>query len=406
MDEEIDLRPYIAALLKNWYWIVGSGAIAALLALIVSFLLPPTYEATALVAITRSRYVMQFDERFQNVGQFQPLYRAYPELATSDAVLQELRQSSGEATGIETLGSLRQTLSASAGADPSMIRLSARGQDAEQITTLVNQWADIYVKKANELFGDQDAEQVSFFEDQLASAADNLEDAQRAMTAFQRENRSMILETKLLSYAVIQTDYLTRQQNLISLSGDIAGLQRQLAMQPDDQPVTKADQVTALLLQLKAFDAGEAVMLQVQSDRREDESPMSVAEQRALLESLADVLTEMTANIEGQLAGLELQVLQAQAELQQAAATYDRLERDLMVAQETYTTLSHRLEEARLTAEGVGSEAQLASYAAVPEWPMGRRNSVVVLLSFVLVAGAVSAVIIGRQWWGRVSATT
>ncbi|NCF68576.1 MAG: lipopolysaccharide biosynthesis protein, partial [Chloroflexi bacterium] len=52
MEEEIDLRPYVEALLRNWKWIIGAGILAALIALGFSFLMPSTYEATALVAVS------------------------------------------------------------------------------------------------------------------------------------------------------------------------------------------------------------------------------------------------------------------------------------------------------------------------------------------------------------------
>jgi len=48
IEEEIDLREYVLILLKYWKWIAGLTLIAAVVALIVSLLLPPTYEATAL----------------------------------------------------------------------------------------------------------------------------------------------------------------------------------------------------------------------------------------------------------------------------------------------------------------------------------------------------------------------
>jgi len=89
MEEEIDLRAYVLVLLKYWKWILGTTAAAAVVALVVSFLLPPTYEATALVVIKQPQYVMQFDPRFETLTQ-QPAYKAYPDLAKGDEVLEAL----------------------------------------------------------------------------------------------------------------------------------------------------------------------------------------------------------------------------------------------------------------------------------------------------------------------------
>ena len=65
LEEEIDLRPYIEALIKGWKWIVGAGLIVAIAAFGMSSLLPSTYEATSLVAITETRQNIQFDPRIQ-----------------------------------------------------------------------------------------------------------------------------------------------------------------------------------------------------------------------------------------------------------------------------------------------------------------------------------------------------
>jgi uncharacterized protein involved in exopolysaccharide biosynthesis len=401
LDEEIDLRPYLATLLKNWYWIVGSGVAAAIIALIISSLIPPTYEATALVAITRPRYVLQFDSRFQNVTNIQPVYRAYPELATSDGVLQELRGGYGNLIEAESLHNLRQAVSASAGADPSLIRLSAKGRDPQAITMLANGWADIYVQRANEIFGQQNGEQVDFFRAQLNMATVELEQAQQAMIAFQGQNRSVILETQLLSFHETQAAYLTRQQALILLLADIEGFQRQLAAQPDNQPATAADQLTALLLQLQAFGSGDVAVLQLPIEGAAANAPLLAAEQRAVLAQLVEAVSGTAVYIDQQLVELEPEILRAQTELQQLEATRDRLSRNLTIAQETYSTLSRKLEEARLTTEGVGSEVQLASYAAVPEravLPMRAVNTVVAaalgfLAAFLAVAMSV--------WWQK-----
>ncbi len=42
MEETIDLRVYIAILLKYWKEILGATLVAALVALVISFLLPPS----------------------------------------------------------------------------------------------------------------------------------------------------------------------------------------------------------------------------------------------------------------------------------------------------------------------------------------------------------------------------
>ncbi|MFN2245922.1 MAG: Wzz/FepE/Etk N-terminal domain-containing protein, partial [Candidatus Promineifilaceae bacterium] len=62
-DQEIDLRPYIEAVLNKWYWVVGAGVVFALIGVGIGLLRTQTFEATALVAITEPSQRVQFDPR-------------------------------------------------------------------------------------------------------------------------------------------------------------------------------------------------------------------------------------------------------------------------------------------------------------------------------------------------------
>src|SRR5687768_10655713 len=131
-------------------------------------MLPPTYEAAALVAVTEPRYLLQFDPRFQTVNDIQPAAQAYPELAVSDDVLSELLAGvTPRPANIETLGQLRKIVTAEPGADPSLVRLVVRSQDAEEAARLANTWAELFVVRADKLYSGQTEDQVSFFEGQL-----------------------------------------------------------------------------------------------------------------------------------------------------------------------------------------------------------------------------------------------
>lgn len=53
MEEEIDLRKYIGVLRRRWKLIVSITVLAVFVAGLVSFLMPPVYEARAAVLITK-----------------------------------------------------------------------------------------------------------------------------------------------------------------------------------------------------------------------------------------------------------------------------------------------------------------------------------------------------------------
>lgn len=381
MEEEIDLRAYVLVLLKYWKWILGTTVAAAIVALLVSFLLPPTYEATALVAVTKPRYVMQFDPRIAPVelisnAVVQPAYKAYPELASSDEILQEvLVRLNPRPEKLETLRDIRGIVKAESGTDPSVVHLTVRYRDPKVAAYIANLWAEIFVRRANEIYGTEARSQLQFFQQQLERARAELTAAEEALVEFQARNRESVLQNQLNSYQQMQADYLANQRQITYIIQDIQGLREQLSRQPTDRPATLADQLTALFLQIKAFNAQASAPIQLQVDSAATLSERSPREQIAFLNDLVRVLEAKSAEIEKRLAELEPQILALRQELQEIRNEEDRLIRARDVARETYMTLARKVEEARIAAEGASTEeVRLASQAAVPEEPASPRK--------------------------------
>lgn len=144
MEDEIDLREYINVIRRRWKLIVGVTAVAVIAAAVVSFLLPPTYEASAVVLITEPRYQMQFEPRFQTTDQWRPAYEAFPELAASDGVLQGVVEAyqPSPAAHLENwrLRSLKGMTEATSQGDPSLVKLTVSCRSPEDAAALANVW--------------------------------------------------------------------------------------------------------------------------------------------------------------------------------------------------------------------------------------------------------------------------
>jgi uncharacterized protein involved in exopolysaccharide biosynthesis len=376
LEEEIDLRAYIEVLLKYWYWIVGLAALAAAAAFVYTSLQPATYEARSVVIITAPRYQMQFDERFETqLGV--PAYKAFPTLATSDGVLQAVVEaySPSPASGIEkwTLTTLRRMVAATSEGDPSLVILTVTSRSPEDAAGIANVWADTLVVRGSALYGQGEAD-AAFFEAQAQEAQVALERAESALVDFQARNQISILGAKLDSLRQAQADYLGQQRSIGYIIQDVEGLGAQLAEQAADQSASLADSLTALLLQIKAFNAGSSTPVQLQVDGNASIADKSPAEQRAFLESLVATLRAKSAEIDGRLAELEPQILSSQRDLQAITVERDRLTRTLDLARDTYVTLARKLEEARISAQEENGTLHVGSHAAVPELPVGPRR--------------------------------
>ena len=87
-EDEIDLRPYINAVLKNW-WKIGLLAFAlAVIVFIFSRLQAPTYQATATILVPHNQLKLSLTDQFPtiDVGDERSRMSAYLVIAQSDAI--------------------------------------------------------------------------------------------------------------------------------------------------------------------------------------------------------------------------------------------------------------------------------------------------------------------------------
>jgi succinoglycan biosynthesis transport protein ExoP len=385
MEEEIDLRAYVDVLIRSWKWIAGLALVAAVAAFVVSLMLPGTYEASGVVIITQPRYQMQFDPRFKTVDQWTPAYKAFPTLATSDGVLRNVLDgyTPSPETGIEewTLRKLSGMVEATSEGDPSLVVLRVRSRSPEGAAAIANLWADALVNRGNKIYSERE-DDVAFFEAQVAQAEEALNQVDAALIEFEARSQANIVGAQLESSLQAQADYLTDQRAIAYVVQDIRGLRDQLAQQPGDRPISLADDLTALLLQIKAFslmqvkplDTQSSTPIQLQVNSAESISDKSPAEQIAFQDDLVAILEAKSSEIDGRLAELEPQTLALQERLQEFTAESERLVNARDLASETYLTLVRKLEEARISAQEENGVLQVGSYAAVPEEPVGPRK--------------------------------
>ncbi len=396
-DQEIDLRPYITAVFSKWYWIVGLGLLAGILAFVATSLLAtPVYEATALVSITEPRQRVQFDPRIVSVEENQPL-KAYPEIAVSDELLATLQAQLPEA-GALSLSRLRSILKASPGSDPSLLRLTARNEDPETASIIANGWAELFVVWANSTYGDSSEEQLVFFEQRLEDASADLQKAEESLVEYQAENLSAILDNELQALAKTHADLLAKEGEIRLISQDIESL----LAHSGENPNAAGDQFSTLILKLRAFGGppgdGEVTFpwhLQVNTDSfANDEDDLQ--EQLLNLQGSLAVQVEQTS---AALTEIEPKILAVQREKQEANATESLMLRQVELAEDTQTALARTVEEKRITSQDADTGVSLVSRSAVPAFPLADRQLISVLAA---VAGATlfaALIIILVTWW-------
>lgn len=403
MEETIDLRPYVEALLRRWWVILGAVIAGVLIAVFLNYS-QTNYRATALVAVTDPAQRLQFDTRIINTLDLGTLLQAYPELATSDEVLTILLDRAAELSNgsIASIAQLRDMLSANKGADPRLVRLSVRNEDPQLTADLANAWADTFVTFVNAIYQAQGGD-VEFFNDQLAETDAQLRAAERELVDFQSGSRMGIVDNQLQSLSTLQASYLAEQRRLKLAIDDIRALRDQIEAGEGDT-ITWGDQLAALSLQLKVYETASATpetgsALQLQLNSQEDLTTSQRAEQLSLLDDLAGAAERSLDELDVKLLGLEPSIFELQREKQDLFNQYEALTRDRDIAKETYVTLARKIDEVRIQAEDTDSGVRVISLAAPPIKP--ERSNVIFsaaaagLAAFLLSA----AVIILLAWW-------
>ena len=399
MYQEIDLRPFVKQLLRGWYILGGFGLVLALLAFIFSSLQEFNYQATALVVVTRARYNLQFDPRFQTITSNPPPFGAYPELAMSDQVLQEVMNAAEVPAGTyETLEALTDAVNARLGVDSSLIELTVKAPNAEVAAIIANTWADLFVRHANALFSSQSDEAVATFELQLTQAQANLEVREQALANFAAQNRTQVISNQLDSLVQLHANYWQNQGMVTVISQYAADLSQQLSQNPAG--LSSADQLTALLLQLQAYNNQSGLPFQIAVNDLDSLSALGRDEQISYLNNLQQTLTGRQENLNEQGRALEPQILELQQQLQLAQAEQSRLTDSRNVARETVLTISRKLDETRIATQNVGGLMVVASQATPPDEPLGRNR-----IRNTLAAGAMGVVLSGSGllFWGWLS---
>jgi uncharacterized protein involved in exopolysaccharide biosynthesis len=434
-EDGLDLRRVALLVSQHYRFIVGIALLAAVVGLGASFLQPKSYEGRALVAVTTPQYVLNFDPRFQSTHQDPTaISRALVSLATGDEVLGALMASAsgGLPRGVQSVDDLRSFLDAKPTSDPSLVALSVRTENPEQSSALANAWADALLVRARSLYGQTNGD-LTYFEARTSVASTDLEKAQTALSNFQARNQVNVLNAELATLEEDQKTYLADREAIGRLIADIGGLRRHLNEYPSDARVPLGDDLTALLLETKAFNANTSAPIQLQvSDTGSastrngalvfalnasapiqlqvsdtgSASTRNAGELHTLLDDLESQLKSRASFDEARLAEIDPQILQVQGQVQKVQNEADRLGLERDIAKDTYQALVRQTEEVRMSTEGADGPVKIASRAVPPRQPASPRTGLIVAVAGCAGVLLGLAAVLTQEWWRKGAATS
>lgn len=206
----------------------------------------------------------------------------------------------------------------------------------------------------------------------------------------------VVISSTLSSRQQQQSAHLSRQHQISELIADTHDLHSHLSGDDSSLPITFADQLTALSLQLRAYNAALQLPIQLQLDNSNSTSEATRSRQVASLENLIMALESRYEDLAQDISDLEPEILDLQGEFQEAQAEFSLLTLNRNIAQETYQSLARTVDEERITAEDMTRGIRLASRAAVPNQPVGSRvfaySVIVALFVFALAVLIISII--------------
>lgn len=393
MDEELDLRAFFQAMARHWRLIAIITVVAVVAGGLIALLWPPEYQATATVAVTKPRYVLDFDERLRSLsatsGGTLPLgvvaANAYTALATNESLKAGVLQELGWGMSVEDL-SKQVRIKAESG----VIQFTGKGPSPQRAATLANTWARLYAEQLNALFSSA-APNITALEGQVSQARAALLQTEQALAEFQARSQITALEKQLEAASTALADRLSLADRLGMLAADARSLQARLQAQPADAP-SVAGQFQTLIMEALAVSPQRDLPMQLQLSVQGDAlASMSASELGAYLNQLAAALDTRKQQAQDEAQALPTQIAAIQQQLETENNEHDRLLLARRVARDTYESVSRKLDEMKVQAALDEPEVRVVGQAALPSEPAWPKPALV--LALALVGGAIVGVL-------------
>lgn len=316
---DMELRWYYTVLRRWWQLIMAGALLTALVALLVSLVLPRTYVAVANVLLLKSRVDVTIDPRLDTLSEDEIVRLTNPDvrrqtlatLAVSGPVFeQSLRAMPADLQKVWTVAHLSQR--AAVKTPGNIIQLSVQARDAAEAALVVNVWADTFIHFTNTAYGQSN--QGALATDQVGVSLATYQTAQTALEDFLANNqideltlainvREQAIQNIKTAYQTTQVnglnDQLAARQRLPLLLESAQALRQQLTAQPGDATLPASTQVALIILEANALTSGVTLPAQLQLDLTavSPDTPLKAGEAVRLIDSLTASMTTLQQSL-------------------------------------------------------------------------------------------------------------
>jgi len=424
-EEEFNIRPYIKAIFKFWWFILIFAGVMAVSAAFFSRYQPARYSSIATILVLRSRPALTLAEQFPTVNEpvdARSRMDAIISIANSDSLaLKVLNELSSELPGERNdIDSIKNLVDISSNGD--LLIIEATANTPNLAAKIANAWASQAVEQVNLAYSGN--QPLPEFNRQLERAFDDYQTAQRNLEDFLEDNQISFLENRVLEAQTYLTEatnsrvarmtyYETRLRTMETLKVEANALMSQILSGNSSAAGDFGDALATLLARASALGVTTTLTIDLQMNEVNsllDSSRNYAADLEALIEKLdqeksaaSDALAQITAELVSELGyenSLEIseKLAEYQARLEEQTARSLELTSRRDVAWQAYQALIQKKTEIE-NASRTYSQVVLASEAVPPQRmnasSMFRNTAVAGFLGLVIS----SLIIIGRHWW-------
>lgn len=389
MEDEIDLRPYLESLVRHWQWVLGATILAALGALVVSFVMPSTYEATAYV------FVVSTNTRDGP----NPIVSPQTQLALlkSGAVTQAAIQSlDGKLTDEEQKKLLEEdTVKVQPdAADKSLFNVKVQANTPQKSLDIVNAWVTAGAATINEIQDLALGISLPTLQKTAGDMAKSVQTAEENLNAKRRDLQVDLLTQQLTRTQTLLNNQFAERENVKSALGQSGALRQQV--QQGQVSVTGE-----MLLNLQSIATGTGSSYSVPSPSGSSYSVQSSPGSSYLVQlsqgasptrqQQLDQLDAVIAALNGRQHSLDASIdsVTKQAETLQLQLNEKQVQlADLTRARDTakadYTTAAEQLRNAQMMHAVRQSPARAIPQAIPPDEPISPKKALNVAIAAVL----------------------
>jgi capsular polysaccharide biosynthesis protein len=429
MEQEIDLRPYLWALLRSWKLILGAVLVAVVAAVALALLRPSQYQSNAQLLIAPTTSQVTLDPRFETRDSTLVTNPTFQRQALADLAESPILEARvAEELGLADYepGELLAQVRVSSTSD--LISITVTDPDASQAAKLADTWARSYERLVNELYTGVEAqsEQVAT---EFAAAQGRYEAAQRELETFLNEGGVVaadqqvqrlegLLDGSREAQQMLYTQYLTRTQELNLILEDARIVREQAGT---GAGASLADSLAALSLRSRVaggaelpvelrFDSGESFAQGREVTRADLEQLIEVVQsERDRLVGETERLGAAIAAGDGSALGLapelraayERDLATARGTLEQLRARERLLTQQRDIALTSLEVLQRRSDDLRLAQANPEVSVRYVGSGLVPPASLARSlllgTVIAAMLALILSAGLVLALEIGRR---------